>query len=851
MSSTSINKKGIVDFLWDWADTNGDWAKNLVHKIVKSEQPLNSDERQEVFDYFLQSVNLKYGMQSLQITKPTYTPVGKNIKLKSLSNISGVNKLAKNQTLHFGPNITIIFGENGSGKTGYSRILRSLGYSYDPGVEILPNVHGTKEEKKADVDFEVDGVVKNFIWSGTTTDPGLQNLSVFNSHCVHFSLSDRRLIVSPVGFHLFNLVSAELQELQRLFDVKKNSYSVDLPWAQNLNAGTPQQIFINTLHARSSEANLVSISSFNPSDQQALDAAISGLQSLNKTLLSSEISSMNSQRIELENLINTINKASEKFTKENWELHKDCINEIKELEKQARLGLTEIAIFQGISLYESSQFRSFIQAAENYIRILDRPDYPSEADKCVYCLQPLDAVAKKLLSDYRALMNDKVGEALEQEKKRRAAGIEIFNAAKVLLNVHQTTFGQNLEGVAIQPPEILEYNKLVEQLKARFINDDLVKSQWEGLDFELYKKFLMQKKNKLDEIITDKKKSLESLGQQEQALRLKIAELTDRKLLSSKIEDIKTAITNHKIIQIFKDHSSAFITTAISRKTTEARDALMIQDFNDIFQKELKALRKSDIKVNLQFGTDRGHSKITQRIKTYELAQILSEGEQKAIALAEFLTEIQLDNVKAPVIFDDPVNSLDHRIIDESVKRLIVLSETRQVIIFTHCVLFMNSMKQQEELPVKKHLNFSYRIVQQNFGQTGLLGDFHGLNDLKYYLSKLNILLNSGTAGKDEGQMSAEGYGHLRSAIEVFVEESLLGYVVRRYRKGVAFPSLMRLSGDKINAFKKPLNDIYEKCCVSIDGHSSPQELHTTPTIAELKMDFKAFDDIRAAFNKK
>ncbi|MCS6818962.1 MAG: hypothetical protein NZ522_03355, partial [Chitinophagales bacterium] len=67
-------------------------------------------------------------------------------------------------------------------------------------------------------------------------------------------------------------------------------------------------------------------------------------------------------------------------------------------------------------------------------------------------------------------------------------------------------------------------------------------------------------------------------------------------------------------------------------------------------------------------------------------------------------------------------------------------------------------------------------------------------------------------------------------------------------KKGVAFPSLLRVDGKKIDEFKGKLNDIYEKCCVSIDGHSSPEEIHTTPTLDELKSDFEEFKKIRSQF---
>ena len=147
----------------------------------------------------------------------------------------------------------------------------------------------------------------------------------------------------------------------------------------------------------------------------------------------------------------------------------------------------------------------------------------------------------------------------------------------------------------------------------------------------------------------------------------------------------------------------------------------------------------------------------------------MSEGEQKSIALAEFLTELQLDNVKAPIIFDDPVNSLDHKIIDAVGKRLIRLSKDRQVIIFTHSILFLNSLIQQAELPTNKQegIDFNFISVKSNFGVTGIVDEVEEINSYTFYIKKLTKVLETKPDGHDEAKLAAEGYGHLRSAIEV------------------------------------------------------------------------------------
>jgi len=144
----------------------------------------------------------------------------------------------------------------------------------------------------------------------------------------------------------------------------------------------------------------------------------------------------------------------------------------------------------------------------------------------------------------------------------------------------------------------------------------------------------------------------------------------------------------------------------------------------------------------------------------------------------------------------------------------------------------------------------SFLRVKQNFETTGLLDEVEEINSYSYYTKKLNSVLQTPLDGQDEATLAANGYGHLRSAIEITVEDDLFKKTIKRYKKGVAFPSLLRVNGGKIDEHKSKLNDIYEKCCVSIDGHSSPEEIHTTPTMSELNSDFESFKKIRSEFTK-
>ena len=72
-----------------------------------------------------------------------------------------------------------------------------------------------------------------------------------------------------------------------------------------------------------------------------------------------------------------------------------------------------------------------------------------------------------------------------------------------------------------------------------------------------------------------------------------------------------------------------------------------------------------------------------------QISQILSEGEVRVIAIAGFLAELQLSQQSNPIVFDDPVSSLDHVFTGKIAARLACEGLKRHVIVFTHNIAFL------------------------------------------------------------------------------------------------------------------------------------------------------------------
>jgi len=631
-----------------------------------------------------------------------------------------------------------------------------------------------------------------------------------------------------------------------------NEHPTSLNWSDNLNnGGTPQYNFIKNISAKSTEKELLEVALFTLENEKELIEKESDLKNLNKTLLENIIKGFTTQVTELNNLIQKIEDAQKNLTKTNWEEIKKCNKKIEELEKVAKKGLEEIVGSRGIEFYKSEEFTNFLKSADSYIKILGKENYPNDNDDvCIYCRQLLDNSSKELVSNYKQLLNDTTQAEIATYKKIKTNIASKIKNIDTALIFHQPTFGLNDKQEITQPDMILQYNQKVSNYKLAITSDTVDNGVVFELEYSDYIQPLKDKKEQIIKLSLDSTATLDNMSIKEKELNGIIAELKDRRLLSTKIEEVKKSIANKKIIALLESSKSKFSTNSISRKTTEARQELVNQNFVTKFEQELKSFRKSQIKIELNFGTSRGQSKIQQRMNSsYYLKDILSEGEQKAIALAEFLTELQLDSSVSPVVFDDPVNSLDHNIIDDVARRLIKLSNDRQVVIFTHSVLLFNSIMYLFTLPPNKVLEHKFYDVKTEFGKTGVINSAEEeINKVNNYIKKINTMINNTPKGQSEGEIASNGYGYLRSAIELCVEHEIFQGTVKRYQKNIALSQFVKVDGNLLNQHKDELNEIFERSCGYINGHSSPIEIHNEPKLHELKTDFEGFKTIRNAF---
>lgn len=238
------------------------------------------------------------------------------------------------------------------------------------------------------------------------------------------------------------------------------------------------------------------------------------------------------------------------------------------------------------------------------------------------------------------------------------------------------------------------------------------------------------------------------------------------------------------------------------------------------FQIELQNLKMDHFPIGLRDESDREAAKYKTDLRSTRIrrsSEVLSDGEQRALAMAAFLTEISVSTPGAPIVIDDPVSSLDYERMANIAGRLCAEAKERQVIVFTHSLEFLYGLDEAMKLIGQSlHVRSIYRTSD---GRTGRLNPSHWpwkgqsvkkrLNFLRGELARIKKKRNQ---APDEYERDArEIYNQLRQTYERFVEDVLFHNVIRRYSPEVHVQELRYVSvPDEIaERFQKG----YDKAC--------------------------------------
>src|SRR6185295_8888092 len=119
-------QEGTLAEILDWSTTQPDWQRDALRRFF-AVGPLGATDLDDLLDL----CKSRHGLSDPRTAAPLlkdHLPIGATgatvVSLTSVTHHRGVNALAPEQTISFGPSLTIVYGQNAAGKSGYTRILK-------------------------------------------------------------------------------------------------------------------------------------------------------------------------------------------------------------------------------------------------------------------------------------------------------------------------------------------------------------------------------------------------------------------------------------------------------------------------------------------------------------------------------------------------------------------------------------------------------------------------------------------------------------------------------------------------------------------------------------------------------
>ncbi len=775
--------------------------------------------------------NAIYSEYSKSVSSAGFEAEESTVTLCSIGPVTNVSSLLEDQVLPFETNgMTVVYGDNGAGKSSYSRILKHTCLTRGDVPHVAGNVFNDNSiSPSASISILVNGEEKEPIsWVRNCGPiPELKSIRVFDSHAAsHYVSKEGAIEYKPAGLQLLDDLIDTCKYVKN--EVKQDLFELSTPIVlPTLHPETNAGKFAAQINYRTkkSEVEQHYISEDESSQLEILREQYVSYKSKTAAQLRKELASKQKRITPLHDQLKSFIKIFGDQAVENLEaLYLDYKEKSHAAEVLRENTLSDLPLND----IGGDLWKTMWKAAESFI-IQKNSQYefpPEEGGVCPLCLQNVEQQSVQRLERFHNYIKDKAqqhadtAEKLYRQKskniKRNTFDVEIYMAALDEID-------------EIQDGAKSSILKLIDDLLSRksLLIDENPQFDNAAIDISSYE-WLSEQVEELSEKIAAVKDD-EQLAEMMGKLLLQIHEIEDRKAISDNKANYLNEIIRQRKIKLFMKIGEAASTYQITRLSTEINQDTVTGSIEEAFKKELQALRFNFYDVGVKTRGSSGSQLFKIRLdnaNTTNIMDIASEGEQKCLALASFLAEIHADNRRSSVIFDDPVSSLDHKWRRKFAYRLAKESEVRQVIVFTHDLTFLKMLEEATDSQA------NIKALSRQGKSSGYLLDRppwdalstdRRIKHLKNKLPELQKLSNNGT--QDEYAEKVKSfYGKKRETWERLVEEWLIRGVIERFGRGVGTQKIRYLT-DITGTDNETIKQGMDKCSTFFDGHDTASEL--------------------------
>lgn len=846
---------GIKDRIISWAASELKyWEQAALNKIANG-CDFREEDYLELVEYFEQDAGLvpprARPVLSLQKGDVVEAKLAQCL-LERIFNLTDVNALAVGQELRFGTQLTLIYGDNGAGKTGYARPLGCAG-SARGKREVLPNAGSTKAQgqPRADIEVSYGGIKETIAWTPGDDSAALRRFYVFDGDSVSPHLTEcNSLSFSPAGLLLLTRLADVTDGVRERIRQRISECEKPHTFLACFEGNSETKTFVASLDSHTKlEAleRLAGLSNEETAKAADLEREIAELKLLD---VAKQIEKRTQEINDIDNLLTSLAKVTQSL---NEAVEGDIRRLIEKVTMQRR-EVSESGIHQfrhdSLTQIGSETWLQFLHAAKSLAdaESVGAEKYPESDDPCLLCHQTLSPSATKLIRSLWAFLSSDPQaklEAAELACREKIRGIE-----QVSLNVFASDAG-------IRRLLEEELDTIIPAIEAQIESCDVRRREFvESLrSFEMHAIAPLTTFDSTDlkTLINLRESEIAALSTSDAEARLTAAEaalreLQHRQKVYDQLEHMESYVEDRKWAG--KARQAIGSTKSITEKYNQLFDELVTSRYRIKFEETLRQF-KPDMQLTIETWGIKGET--VRRIvlspqnnaRAYSLDRILSDGEKRAVAFSDFLTEASLDKLNNGIILDDPVTSLDDKWKGTLAKCLAGQARNRQVIIFTHDLSFLYQIKAySNELGVDVVTHW----IKQEDGQPGFVylnnspvceRDFRSAK-----LARDCYAESLGLQPFQQQKVLQQGFGALRTSYEALIIFEVFNEVVARFEERISFGRLSDVCVDQ--SLAQGIITRMEALSRYIDAHSHSDKFASVkPAPAQLLEEINAFESIR------
>lgn len=750
-----------------------DWLRFLIDKIISGNGTISNTD-------FDTAYNLLKGDSTGTIQTISSVTIEQDIlplSLLSLKHETGVCALQENSVIKFSPAITILYGLNGSGKSSYFKILNEI-VGGNIHKEIIGDIYAEPNKPIAtalEYTYNHQRQVHNCQNKINRANNSLNYIRVFDTSYLDGLLEIRptdETVVLPYGLNLFSAITTKIDEIkQRIVAEIDHFKSPQIDYT--LIEQSLQDAFRQTNVTKSQRQQIEAQYTYDAEIDAKIEALNSKIKSISETDYGSRLIVLTKIESALTTLLRDAQAICTRYLSD-VAVAKDLLYSYQLLQAESDVVKTQTSILRSIGNTNSEEWKAFIISGERYVASTN-----ISKEVCPYCRQPIiDSDVRDLLTAYSVFLNDK------SEKSLQEVRISIDNK---ISEIEHLSFSLDFsDGIDVVKEDRLDslkkevahlerfiksqYYVLLHMLKTKRLEIDLCDISIYIPKIRTIIDIYKSEKSAITESNNNKTKLVEELQKQLLPLQQHKYISTNQVLFKKWFVEYDTIVNLRKLSKITTRTITELSETAYKELITEQ----LISEFNN----QLKAigLKRHSVEF-ITANKKKGIVNMVIKVNGHSIRQILSEGELKAIGLALFIAECKLQPEAYPIIFDDPVNSLDHQIAANFAK--IVMSLDHQVIIFTHNRLFLEAFECSNDHHICKNMDngcnsnkgkhiYLYLLQDEGKSNKGILMQ-HRKDCAETY-----ITLAKNKLCRTPFDESASVASNLRKAVERIIDEIIL-----------------------------------------------------------------------------